>query len=76
MFVRTSMDSESHDATKITYALQDPRIYASMKLLTLDMCFVAITIFLSDSLFSQCCGTVDIRTRWCVQNQSVDEKFC
>ena len=20
----------------------------------------------SDSLFSQCCGTVDIRTRWCV----------
>ena len=37
MFVRTSMDFESQDATKITSALADPRIYSSMKMITSDM---------------------------------------
>ena len=27
-------------------------------------------------LFSQCCGNVDVKTRWSLQNQSFDEKFC
>ena len=49
-FVRTSMDSESQDATKIMSALEDPRIYSFMKIMTLYMCIVAITIFLSISL--------------------------
>ena len=30
------MDSASQDATKITSALADPRIYSSMKMMTLD----------------------------------------
>ena len=45
MFVGTSMDSESQDATKITSALADPRIYSSIKMMTVDMYMVAITIF-------------------------------
>ena len=49
MFVRTSMDSESQDATKITSALAGPRIYSSMKMMTLDMHINDITIFLSVS---------------------------
>ena len=49
MLVRTSMDSESQDATKITSALADPRIYSSMKKMTLDMHMNAIIIFLSIS---------------------------
>ena len=46
MFVSTSMDSESEDATQITSALADPRIYSFMKMLTLDMYMFAVTIFL------------------------------
>ena len=46
MFVRTSMDSESQDATIITSALADPLIYSSMKMMTLDMHMNAVTIFL------------------------------
>ena len=42
-----SMVPESQDATKITYALADPRIYSSMKMMTLDMHMIAITICLS-----------------------------
>ena len=49
MFAITSMDSESQDATKITSALADPRIYSSMKMITLDMHVSAFTIFLSVS---------------------------
>ena len=49
MFVRTSMHSESQDATKITSALADPRIYSFMKMMTLYMCMVVINIFLSAS---------------------------
>ena len=49
MFVRTSMDSETQDATKITSALADPRICSFMKMMTLDMHMNAITIFLSVS---------------------------
>ena len=41
------MDSENEDATKITSALADSRIYSSMKMLTLDMCMVVITLSLS-----------------------------
>ena len=38
MFVRTSMGSESQDdATKITFALADSRIYSFMKMVTLYM---------------------------------------
>ena len=48
MFVRTLMDSESQDATEITSALADSRI-SIMKMMTLYMCTVVITIFLSDS---------------------------
>ena len=50
MFVRTSMDSESQDATKIPYALADSRIYSFTKMMTLNMCIVEVTIFLSVSL--------------------------
>ena len=50
MCVRTSMDSESQDATKITSALADPRIYSSMQMMTRDMHMNAITIFLIISL--------------------------
>ena len=46
MFVRTSMGSEGQDATKITSALADWRIYSFVKMMTLYMCIVAITIFL------------------------------
>ena len=45
MLVRTSMASESQDATKITSALADPRIYSSMKMMTLNMHMHAIIIF-------------------------------
>ena len=50
MFVRTSMDSESQDATKIPSALTDSRIYSFTKMITLYMCIVKVTIFLSVSL--------------------------
>ena len=49
MFVRTSMDSESQDATKITSALADPRICSFMKMMTLGMHMNAFTNFLSVS---------------------------
>ena len=39
------MDSESQDATKITSALADARIYSSMKMMTLVMYMIAIIIF-------------------------------
>ena len=44
------MDSESQDATKIPYALTDSRIYSFTKMITLYMCIVKVTIFLSVSL--------------------------
>ena len=47
MFVRTPMDSENQDATKITSALADSRICSFVKMMTLYMCMVAATIFLS-----------------------------
>ena len=47
MFVRTSMDSESQDATKITSALAGPRISSSVKMITQDMHMNGITMFLS-----------------------------
>ena len=50
------MDSESQDATKITSALADSRIYSFMKMMTLYMRIVAITIFLSVSLSSSPSG--------------------
>ena len=68
MFVRSSRDSESQDATKLTSALKDSRNHSLMKMMTLCICLVAITIFLSDN--------VDIEAHWCLQNQSVDVKFC
>ena len=37
MFVRTSMGSESQGATKIMSGFTDPRVYSSMKIMTLDM---------------------------------------
>ena len=49
MFVRTSMDSGSQDATKIPCALTDSRIYSFTKMITLYMCIVKVTIFLSVS---------------------------
>ena len=49
MFVRTSRDSESQDATKITSALADSRNYSLMKMMTLYICLAATTIFLSGS---------------------------
>ena len=78
MFVRTSMDSEGQDATKITSALKDSRIYSFTKMMTLHMCIVEVTIFSQCLTFlsSQCCGNVDVKTRWSLQNQSFDEKFC
>ena len=50
MFVRTSMDSQSQDATKITSALAGPRTYSSVKVITLDMHMNGVIIFLSFSL--------------------------
>ena len=50
MFARTSIGSESQDATKIPYALTDSRIYSFTKMITLYMCIVKVTIFLSVSL--------------------------
>ena len=52
MFVKTSMDSESQDATNLTSALTDSRIYSFMNMMTLDMHMNAINIFsLSHLLF-------------------------
>ena len=78
MFVRTSMDSGSRDATKIPSALTDSRIHSFTKMMTLYMCIVAKTIFSQclTFLFFQCCGNVDVKTRWSLQNQSLDEEFC
>ena len=50
MFARTSMDSESQDSTKITFALADSRIYSFTKMVTFYMCIVKVTIFLRVSL--------------------------
>ena len=44
------MNSESQDATKITSALADSRMYSFMKMMTLYMLVVVINIFLSFSL--------------------------
>ena len=49
MFVRTYIDSEGQDATKITSAPTHPPINSSMKMMTLDMHMNAITFFLSVS---------------------------
>ena len=49
MVVRISMDSENQDATKITSALVDSRIFSPMKMLTLTMSMVFLTISLSVS---------------------------
>ena len=78
MFVRTSMDSGSQDATKIPSALTDSRIHSFTKMITLYMCILKVTIFLSVSLsfFFQCCGNVDVKTRWSLQNLSLDEELC
>ena len=46
MFLRTSMDSESQDATKITSTLADSRIYSFTKIMTIYMCIVKVIIFL------------------------------
>ena len=43
------MDSENEDAAKTTSAFADPRIYSFMRMMTLYMCMVAISIFLSVS---------------------------
>ena len=78
MFVKTSMDSESQDATNLTSALTDSRIYSFMNMMTLYMCIVAKNHFSQypTFLFFQCCDNVDIKSHWFLQNQSVDEKFC
>ena len=59
------MDSESQDATKITSALAEPRMYSSVKMITQDMHMNGMNIVLSISpffFFFQCCGNVDIKT--------------
>ena len=67
-FVRTSMDSESQDATKITSALADSRICSSVKMVTLDIHMNAIIIFsVSHLLFSS--GNDDIKTPWCLHDK-------
>ena len=71
MFVRTSMDSESRDSTKITSPLADSRIFF----------FIHEDDFLQvhcQSIhFSQCLTfDVDVKTCWSLQNQSLDDKFC
>ena len=68
LFVRIFMDSESQDATKITSALTDSRTYSFTKMMTLYMCIVEAIVFVSVSLFSQCCDKVDVKTRWSLQN--------
>ena len=47
MFVRASVDSESQDATKITYALADAGICPLIEMMTLYMYILVITIFLN-----------------------------
>ena len=77
MFVGASMDSESQDATKITSALADSRIYSFMKMMTLYKCSVALTVFSQCLNFSSSVLTMSTsRPHWCLQNQSVEEKFC
>ena len=55
---RSSMDSESQDATKITSALANSRIHSFTKMMTLYMCVVAIFLrvshFLSLPVLWQC----------------------
>ena len=51
MCVRTSVDSERQDAAKTTSALADSRICSFMKMMTLYIFVVVITIFLSLSPF-------------------------
>ena len=76
MFVRTSMVSESQDASKITSALADPRIYSSMKRMTLHMHINAITLSLSASpTFSSSVVTMSTSrlTGVCMTNNSYQE---
>ena len=72
MFVKTSMDSESQDATNLTSVLTDSRIYSFMNMMTLYMRIVAI-IFCSQYptfLLFQCCDNVDIKpTGFCRINR-------
>ena len=49
MLVRTSMGSESQGATKIMSGFTDPRVYSSMKIMTLDMYMNAMNHVLSVS---------------------------
>ena len=76
IFVRTSMGSESQHATKITSALADSRIYSLMEMMTLSMCIVAKTIFLSVSpSFSRSVVTMSTSklTGVCMTNMSYQE---
>ena len=70
------MDSENQDSTKIWSALADPRIYASMKMMTLDMHMHVITIFLSVSPYfssSVVAMSTSRRTVVCMINNSYHE---
>ena len=81
MFAITSMDFESQDATKITSALADPRIYSSMKRIFLDMHmsvrFVKKKHMNAKKHFSQCLtllcfqcrDNVDIKTHGCLHDK-------
>ena len=66
------MDSESQHATKITSALADSRIYSSTKNDDIGYAHDCFNHFSQcpTFLFSQCCGNVDVKSRWSLQNQN------
>ena len=80
MFVRTHTYFEYQDATKIAFALADPRIHLSWTMVsfllrTLRLCLVLMTILVFH-FFSQRCDNVIIKADWCWQSEQMDAEFC
>ena len=81
MFVRTLIDSENPNATKISSGLADSRIYFSWTMVS----FLVRTLFVLGSFdnfspcftffFSQLCDHVIIETDWCWQSEQMDTEF-
>ena len=81
MFVRTHTYFENQDATKITSALADSRIYSSWTMVsflvkTLCLCLVLYPFSQCFTFFSQLRDHVIIKTDWCWQSKQMDTEFC
>ena len=73
MFWRTSIDSESQDATKITFCtrrLTHLFIHEDDDIVHVHCRSNQFSQWLSLSFSSQCCGNVDVKTRWSLQNHN------